>query len=220
MELRIFCDAYPTPMLSNLSVFVQIAVLLGSSQGQHMKVTTPGMPAMFLTYLYKGVPEELGLNAKQIKELNYIMVEVGAESKDGKPYLQAHGQDSYDSYDSRVLKLLLPNQQTRFEQIWIQKVGLVVLTLPKFQKAVGLSAPQVTKVLGIFAASQAEVSSIIEKEAKIEGGKANIPPTTFEKIKKSRTEAQAKVRKELNPAQLKSWQNLQGKPFKATSVSL
>ncbi len=201
-------------MLSNLSLVVQIAVLLGSSQGQHMKITTPNMPAMFLTYLYKGVPEELALNAKQIKELNYIMVEVGAESKDGKPYLQAHGQGTYDSYDARVLKLLQPSQQTRFEQIWVQKVGFVVLTLPKYQRAIGLSAQQVTKIKGIFAASQAEVSSIIEKEAKIEGGKATIPPTTFEKIKRSRTEAQAKVRKELSAAQIKSWQNLQGKPFK------
>ena len=181
-----------------------------------MKISTPNMPAMFLTYLYKGVSEELALTPKQVKELNYIMVEVGAESKDGKPYLQAHAQGSFDSYDERVLKQLQPKQQVRLEQIWLQKVGLVVLTNPKYQKAVGLTQAQVTKVQSIFAASQTEVSSIIAKDAKFEGGKATIPPATIEKIKKSRTDAQAAVRKELTPAQLNAWQNLQGKPFRAT----
>ena len=171
---------------------------------------------MFLTYLYKGVPEELALTPKQVKELNYIMVEVGAESKDGKPYLQAHAQGSFDSYDERVLKQLQPKQQTRLEQIWLQKAGFAVLSKAKYQKAVGLTPPQVTKIQGIFAASQTEVSAIIVKEAKLEGGKATIPPATIEKIKKSRTDAQAAVQKELIPAQLKAWQNLQGKPFRAT----
>ena len=203
-------------MLSNLSFVVQIAVLLGSNQGQQMKVSTPALSPMFMTYLYKGVPEELKLDAKQIKELNYIMVEVGAESKDGRPAMQAHAQGSYDPYDERVLKLLKPDQQARLEQIWIQKVGLAVLTKPKYQKAIGLSAAQASKIQDILAASQAEVNSIIQKEAKIEGGKATVPPATIEKIKKSRTDAQTKVKNSLTSAQLKSWQTLQGQPFKTT----
>lgn len=171
---------------------------------------------MFLTYLYKGVPEELALSPRQVKELNYIMVEVGAESKDGKPYLQAHNVGNYDSYDERVLTQLQQKQQTRFEQIWLQKAGFVVLSKAKYQKAIGLSAPQVDKVKRIFEASQASVSSIIMKEAKMTGGKVTIEPATMEKIKKSRNDAQATVRKELTPNQLKSWQALQGKPFKST----
>ena len=193
-----------------------LVLVLGLAQDHQMKITTPNLPAMFLTYLYKGVPEELVLTPKQVKELNYIMVEVGAESKDGKPYLQAHGQGSFDSYDERVLRLLQPSQKVRFEQIWLQKVGLVVLIKLKYQKAVGLSPVQVTKIQSLFAASQTEVSSIIEKEAKIEVGHATILPGTLEKVKKSRTDAQTKVRNDLNPAQLKAWQNLQGKPFKAS----
>ncbi len=203
-------------MLSYLTSLVSLTVLLGSTQAHQMKVTTPNMPSMFLTYLYKGVPEELALNAKQIKELNYIMVEVGAESKDGRPYLQAHAQGGDNSYDARVLKLLQPVQQARFEQIWIQKSGLVLLTLPKYQKAIALTSPQITKIQGTFAASQSEVNAIISKEVKIENGKATILPPTLEKIKKSRTEAQTNVKGNLTPAQLQSWQTLQGKPFKTT----
>jgi hypothetical protein len=174
------------------------------------------MPAMFLTYLYKGVPQELALSSKQVKELNYIMIEAGAESKDGKPYLETHGTGSFNSYDDQVLKQLQPKQQLRLEQIWLQKVGVVVLTKAKYQKALALSASQITKIQDILAASQAEVGSIIEKEAKIESGRAIIPPATLEKIRKSRTDAQAKVRSDLTPNQLKTWKALLGTPFKST----
>jgi hypothetical protein len=215
-KLSSHSEQYLSAMKSFFILVTLLTSLFALGQSHTMKVSTPGISPMFLTYLYKGVPEELALSAKQVKELNYIMVEVGAESKNGRPSLQAHGVDSYDPYDERVLKLLLPAQQVRLEQIWIQKVGLAVLSKPKYQKELALTTVQVTKIKDIIAASQNEVNLVIAKEAVNEDGKVMVPPSTIEKIRVIRVEAQKAVNKELIPSQIAKWKGLNGAPFKTT----
>lgn len=166
------------------------------------------------------VRKELGLSQNQCLKLDKIRADFKADvrlittaapvSATEKKAANSTVKDLLAQYNDKAVAVLTPSQNERLVQIEHQTLGGSVLFLPGLQKQLGLSQGQIAAIDKIHAEGEAFSSRVT---ASFENGDITLPER-LETLKSYRLKQSAKVLRILTPEQRKTFETMQGNPFK------
>lgn len=196
-----------------LLVFVALSGSLLASTNEH-----PGSVPILLGL--DSVRHELGLSKNQCLELDKIRSDFKSDVRlvtanvpsdpVGKKAANSTVKDLLAKYNEKALSVLNPAQAERFAQIERQTLGGLILFFSGVQKQVGLAPEQIASIDKIRVDGESFANRVTSS---FEKGEITLPER-LEILKSYRNKQSVKVLRILTPAQRKTFETMQGNPFK------
>ena len=165
-------------------------------------------PPRFPLLMTPDVQKELKLSPKQLEKVNARIKEVAEDDGGGRRRIVFTSAEGPADFEKDLLALLEKDQKKRFEELYLQEEGLILLMEEKFVKEVGITKEQQTKLDEILESHDTKMQELYESATPDSDHKE-----LMVKITKQKTETNKKLLDLLTLKQKEKWTTMQGKKF-------
>lgn len=192
---------------------VLLSLLVTFTVMAHAQFEFPIVEPKFTLISSPRVQEHLKMTSEQKAKTKSILDEVMQDDGNGHKFLAVSGASGVEDLDNKILEVFSDEQKARFQELYVQKNGYLVLSIPEFAKQLEITEDQSKELEKAWDHHRSMLSEHVTNNlADAQNGKQELKLEATD-VERMQSSTNNMVKKVLTKAQLEKWKVLEGVKF-------